>query len=163
MKFLTFLIILLLLSRDCGAQIFFNGNTRHAVKRSLSSYIKKEKLNANISETEYTLLYQFRDSAIQDMDYYFQFSKRGRCDKEIITLSCDSCFQKFKQSLIGNSYLRKIQINDTLFYGYYPFQHIMEIKIRRNFLLEVSTSSISKHTFREMQKSNPFKLVGEQK
>jgi hypothetical protein len=143
----------LLLSSYCSAQIFFNGYTRHIIKKNLNTYTKKNKSNAIAYETESTLLYQFRDSTVQDLDYYFQFSESGRCDKEIITLSCDSCFQKYKQALLGNSFLKKVQVNDSLYYGHYPLQHMMEIKTRQNFTLEVSTSSLSKKEFREMQKS----------
>lgn len=163
MKFLTLFTVALLLSSYCSAQIFFNGYTRHAIKKDLTAKIKKNKFNATLSETESTLLYLLRDSTVQNLDYYFQFSESGRCDKEIITLSCDSCFQKYKQALLGNSFLKKVQVNDSLYYGHYPLQHMMEIKTGSNFILEVSSSPISKKEFREMQKSLPAGVAAERK
>jgi hypothetical protein len=153
MKILTLFIVLLPLSSKCTGQIFFNGFTRQSIKKTVNAKFKKYEYNATLTETEYTLLYLLRDSAVQNLDYYFQFSESGRCKKEIITLSCDSCFQKFKNSLLGNSFLKKVQVNDSLYYGHYPLQHMMEIKTRHNFTMEVATSSISKKEFREMQKS----------
>ena len=163
MKVLTLFTVALMLSSYCSAQIFFNGNTRHVIKKNLTAKIKKNKFNAAISETESTLLYLLRDSTVQNLDYYFQFSESGRCNKEIITLSCDSCFQKYKQALLGNSFLRKVQVNDSLYYGHYPLLHMMEIKTRHNFMLEVTTSSITKHEFREMLKSSTAGVVAERK
>ena len=163
MKVLTIFTVALLLSSYCSAQIFFNGYTRHAIKKDLTAKIKKNKFNATLSETESTLLYLLRDSTVQNLDYYFQFSESGRCDKEIITLSCDSCFQKYKQALLGNSFLKKVQVNDSLYYGHYPLQHMMEIKTRQNFTLEVATSSLSMKEFREMQRSSTGGVVVERK
>jgi hypothetical protein len=163
MKILTLFIVLLPLSSECTGQIFFNGFTRHSIKKTVNAKFKKYKYNATLTETENTLLYLLRDSAVQNLDYYFQFSESGRCEKEIITLSCDSCFQKFKNSLLGNSFLKKVQVNDSLYYGHYPLQHMMEIKTRHNFTLEVATSSISKKEFREMQKSLPVEVAAERK
>ena len=163
MKVLTIFTVALLLSSYCSTQIFFNGYTRHAIKKDLTAKIKKNKFNATLSETESTLLYLLRDSTVQNLDYYFQFSESGRCDKEIITLSCDSCFQKYKQALLGNSFLKKVQVNDSLYYGHYPLQHMMEIKTRQNFTLEVATSSLSMKEFREMQRSSTAGVVVERK
>ena len=163
MKVLTLSILLLLLCSQCTGQIFFNGYNRQAIKKKLNAKTKKNKFNATLSETESTLLYLLRDSTVQNLDYYFQFSESGRCDKEIITLSCDSCFQKYKQALLGNSFLKKVQVTDSLYYGHYPMQHMMEIKTRQNFTLEVSTSSITKQEFREMLKSSPAGVVAERK
>jgi hypothetical protein len=163
MKVLTLFIVLLPLSSQCTGQIFFNGFTRHAIKKKLNAKTKKNKFTATLSETESTLLYLLRDSSVQNLDYYFHFSESGRCNKEIITLSCDSCFQKYKQALLGNSFLKKVQVNDSLYYGHYPLQHMMEIKTRHNFTLEVSTSSITKQEFREMQKSLPEGVAAERK
>lgn len=142
---------------------FFNGFTRKSIKKTVNAKFKKYKYNATITETENTLLYLLRDSAIQNVDYYFQFSETGRCEKEIITLSCDSCFQKYKQELLGNSFLKKVQVNDSLYYGHYPLQHMMEIKTRHNFSLEVATSQISKQEFREMKKSLSTGVVADRK
>ncbi len=163
MKVLTLSIIVLLLSSQCTGQIFFNGYTRHAIKKDLTAKIKKNKFNATLSETESTLLYLLRDSTVQNLDYYFHFSESGRCDKEIITLGCDSCFQKYKQALLGNSFLKKVQVNDSLYYGHYPLQHMMEIKTRQNFTLEVATSSLSMKEFREMQRSSTAGVAVERK
>jgi len=163
MKVLTLLIMVLLLSSYCSAQMFFNGNTRRSIKNDLSAQIKKNKFNATFSETETTMLFLLRDSTVQNLDYYFHFSENGKCDKEIVTLSCDSCFQKYKQRLLGYKYLNKLQINDSLYYGHYSFQGIMEIKTRSKFILEVSSSSISKKEFREMQKNSPAGVAAEQK
>jgi hypothetical protein len=163
MKVLTLFILVLLLSSQCTGQIFFNGYTRHAIKKKLNAKTKKNKFTATLSETESTLLYLLRDSAVQNLDYYFHFSESGRCDKEIVTLSCDSCFQKFKKSLLGNSFLKKVQVNDSLYYGHYPLQHMMEIKTRHNFMLEVSNSSVTKQEFREMLKSSTAEVVDERK
>lgn len=163
MKVFTIFTVALLLSCYCSAQIFFNGYTRHAIKKDLTAKIKKNKFNATLSETESTLLYLLRDSTVQNLDYYFHFSESGRCDKEIITLSCDSCFQKYKQALLGNSFLKKVQVNDSLYYGHYPLQHMMEIKTRQNFTLEVATSSLSMKEFREMLKASTAGVVVERK
>jgi hypothetical protein len=163
MKVLTLLIMALLLSSYCHAQIFFNGYTRNAIKKDLNAKIKKNKFNATLTETESTLLFLLRDTTVQNLDYYFHFSENGKCDKEIVTLSCDSCFQKYKQRLLGYKYLNKLQVNDSLYYGHYSFQGIMEIKTRSKFMLEVSSSSISKKEFREMQKNSPAGVVAERK
>ena len=163
MKVLSLFILALLLSSQCTGQIFFNGFTRQAIKKTVNAKFKKYKYNATLTETESTLLYLLRDSSVQNLDYYFHFSESGRCNKEIITLSCDSCFQKYKQALLGNSFLKKVQVNDSLYYGHYPLQHMMEIKTRHNFMLEVSTSSITKQEFREMKKSSSAKVVAERK
>jgi len=163
MKVLTLFTVALLLSSYCHAQIFFNGYTRNAIKKDLNAKIKKNKFNATLTETESTLLFLLRDTTVQNLDYYFHFSEGGRCDREIATLSCDSCFQKFKNSLLGNSFLKKVQVNDSLYYGHYPLQHMMEIKTRHNFTLEVANSSLSKKEFREMQKSLPAGVAAEQK
>jgi hypothetical protein len=64
---------------------------------------------------------------------------------------------------VGNSFLKKVQVNDSLYYGHYPLQHMMEIKTRHNFTLEIATSSISKKEFREMQKSLPVGVAAERK
>lgn len=159
MKFLTLFIIVILLSSQCTGQIFFNGYTRHAIKKDLTAQIKKNKLNATLTETNSTLLYLLRDSTVQNFDYYFHFSESGRCDKEIATLSCDSCFQKYKQALLGNSFLIKVQVNDSLYYGHYPLQHLMEIKTKHNFTIEVTTSSLSMKDFREMKKNSTSALA----
>jgi hypothetical protein len=163
MKVLTLFIVLLPLSSQCTGQIFFNGFTRQSIKKTVNAKFKKYKYNATLAETENTLLYLLRDSAVQNLDYYFHFSEGGRCDREIATLSCDSCFQKFKNSLLGNSFLKIVQVNDSLYYGHYPLQHMMEIKTRHNFTLEVATSSISKKEFREMQKSLSAGVAAERK
>ena len=163
MKVLSLFILALLLSSQCTGQIFFNGFTRQAIKKTVNAKFKKYKYNATLTETESTLLYLLRDSSVQNLDYYFHFSESGRCDKEIVTLSCDSCFQKFKKSLLGNSFLKKVQVNDSLYYGHYPLQHMMEIKTRHNFMLEVSNSSVTKQEFREMLKSSTAEVVDERK
>jgi len=163
MKVLTLFTVALLLSSFCSAQMFFNGNTRRSIKKDLSAQIKKNKFNATFSETETTMLFLLRDSTVQNLDYYFHFSENGKCDREIVTLSCDSCFQKYKQRLLGYKYLNKLQINDSLYYGHYSFQGILEINTRSKFMLEVSSSSISKKEFREMQKNSPAGVAAERK
>jgi hypothetical protein len=116
MRKIALFLLLNILTHYVFSQHYVN-STRSATKKMFTKYIHKEKYQATISETDSTLIFLLRDPKVQNLDIFLHFDYRGKCDSEIKTLSCDSCYQKYLDKILSNKYFSWTKVDSNSYFS----------------------------------------------
>ncbi|MEI6524305.1 MAG: hypothetical protein WCO37_12505 [Bacteroidota bacterium] len=118
-------------------------------REKLEKIKSKSKVNIIINETANSLAYFIRDSSSQNLDYFLYFDKNGKCNKEVVTLSCDSCYTIFLKDILSNNFMRWTQVDSTTFLARFPYRLILNINPPVPFSYEITRSEMDGETYRK--------------
>jgi hypothetical protein len=90
------LLLLCFAMTQCFSQHYI-GVKRNKARRWLNEYVKKQKMESEVLETDTSIVLRFRDPKFKTADFIYHFDGNGRCDSEISTSCCDSCVNKYWQ------------------------------------------------------------------
>lgn len=107
------------------AQGYIDLTKKKALEKLQENRNKIKNIHINISETDSTLAYSIRDSAMQNLDFTLFFDKNGKCYRESNILSCDSCYQKFLGNVLSNKYFRWTKIDSNTYFARFPYHLIL--------------------------------------
>lgn len=144
---------LLLLFNICIAQVALSQGYINLTKEKARKKLEKTKAhnsNTNIvlQESDTTLSYLLRDSAVQNFDLLLFFDNKNRCYKEKKILTCDSCYQKFLNNILSDKYYRWTKINATTYFSRFPYRIILETRLAKEFTIELKRSDLARAEYR---------------
>src|SRR5687767_12922701 len=70
------------------------GLSKQKVKKTLESYLEKNKLVGTLEETEFTVMLSINAPKDQTTDFIYYFDSGEKCRREV-KVSCDSCVQQY--------------------------------------------------------------------
>ncbi len=98
------------------SQLYIN-KTKSQVKQELVKISGKEKsINADITETDSTIVWKIRGANTIEADHIYSFDKSGKCSAEKTITWCDSCHEKLLQPLLADKKFmwKKINMNQYI-------------------------------------------------
>ncbi len=149
MKFLF--ISLLFLATHASSQDYINLNKTKA-RKTFQKYADNKKYQTVIQETDSTLTLLLRDPKVQNLDIYVHFDQRGKCDRELQTFSCDSCYRKQLDTLLSSKYYKWIKVSTNTYFSKSRSGLILSPIADRPFTFLVQRSRLPGGEYREMIK-----------
>ena len=149
MHYLTTLLLTIILTNTVYAQGYIN-STKSASKRVFEMYMEKHKYQATINETDFSLTFLLRDPKVQNLDIVLHFDNRGKCDSEVQTLSCDSCYHKYLNNILASDHYRWKQVDPNTYFAKSRKRLILTTGLDKPFSIMIRRSALSKREYRQI-------------
>lgn len=146
-KLITFLSLIITSTSYC--QGFINLN-KQKTRKLFDDYTQKEKLKTKIEETDSSMLFLIRDTSVRSVDLVLHFNESGKCDKETMISSCDSCAQKYLNKALSYKQFRWTKINDTTYLSKFSKKLILEINPAIPFSHIIKRSSLNRKEYKRL-------------
>jgi hypothetical protein len=146
---LTILILIISLMDTAYSQGYIN-STKLASKKVFAKYTEKQKYHATINETDSSLTFLLRDPKVQNLDIFLHFDKRGKCDSEFQTLSCDSCYHKYLHNILASKYHKWTQVNTNTYFSKSHSRLILTTGLDKPFSFMVRRSTLPASEYKQI-------------
>jgi hypothetical protein len=147
MKKLSAIIVFLFLSFTSFSQGYIGGN-RTFIKKSLKQ-AKSGIFQKTVTETDDTITMTITDAARMAFKLTLYLDNAGKCDTEVRTTDCESCFQKYLEASLAYKDYEWQKLNST--------QYVSASSKRM--LLEIDTTKTYSFTIRQLDKKQYDALV----
>jgi|SRR5665647_32513 len=148
----TLLAFLLLLTNNAYSQQYVN-STKSSAKKSFIKYADKKNFKTITKETDSTLAFLVRDPTVQTLDILLHFDTQGKCDRELTSLSCDSCYYKILSCTLSNKYYRWTKVDGNTYYARFPYRLVLTTKPDTPFSFLIQRSTLAGYEYRRIIKN----------
>ena len=131
------------------SQNYIDQSKSKARERLEKSKTKEKNIHIIIEETDNSLAFLIRDTAVQNLDFLLYFDSKGKCYKEKSVFTCDSCYQKFIARVLKDKYSRWTKIDSTTYFARFPFRMMLYTKIEEPFSFEIRRSEMDGKAYRK--------------
>lgn len=149
MRHLTAFLLIISLADTAYAQGYIN-STRSASKKVFAKYINTQKYQATINETDSSLTFLLRDPKVQNLDIFLHFDKRGKCDSEIITLSCDSCYHKYLNNILSRGYYKWTKVDTITYFAKSRYKLVLTTGLEKPFSFMTRRSTLNASDYKQI-------------
>lgn len=128
-----FFLFLLHLPVAVSAQKYFD-KSRGDVKKELEKYVLDNKsINPKLTETDSTLVLAVNDPTAQPARFIYGFDKStGQCNYQRTIASCDSCYKKYLENLLGQKEYQWKKINENQYVSKFADRLLLELRVEDN-------------------------------
>lgn len=121
-------LLLFLLLPTFGSSQNFIGKKKAQVLKELQAYAKKnDSLTATITDKDSIITCSITADKTQPADFIYGFDKNGRCQSEKVTASCDSCYTKYLQKVLGEKKYEWKKVNENQYISKYAVRLMIEL------------------------------------
>ena len=145
---LTTLLLTIVLTKTGFTQGYIN-STKSASKKLFVKYMDKQKYHATFNETDSSLTFLLRDPKVQNLDIVLYFDNRGKCDKEIQTLSCDSCYHKYLNNILASDYYHWTQVDTNTYFAKSHKRLILTTGLDKPFSFMTRRSTLTNNDYKQ--------------
>jgi len=153
---LTTLLLIIALTNTGHAQGYIN-STKSASKKVFVKYMDKQKYQATINETDSSLTFLLRDPKVQNLDIFLHFDDRGKCEWEVQSLSCDSCYQKYLNNILASDYYRWTQVDTNTYFAKSHKRLILTTGLDKPFSFMTRRSTLTNNDYKQRIKNAGIK------
>lgn len=127
----------------------FIGLTKQRAGKKLERMTGRMKYNALITETDSTLTYSIRDTAVSHYDKALYFDGSGKCYKEVTNTFCGQCYRESTEIPVSKSIFRWAPIDSITFIARPPYRCFLTLN-EKSFSWQVDKSDIEKSQYRNL-------------
>ena len=153
---MTTLLLTIVLTITGYAQNYIN-STKSASKKVFVKYMDRQKYQATINETDSSLTFLLRDPKVQNLDIFLHFDDQGKCDREVQTLSCDSCYHKYLNNILASDYYRWTQVDTNTYFAKSHKRLILTTGLDKPFSFMTRRSTLTNNDYKQRIKNAGIK------
>ena len=133
------------------SQNYINSSKSNS-KNFFTKYADKNSLKTVIEETDTTLTFLVRDTKVQNLDIFLHFDQKGKCDSEVYTLSCDSCYQKYLNNTLASKQYKWTKVSASTYFSYSRNRLILTAATDKPYSFLIQRSKLNRSEYNKMIK-----------